>query len=227
MSEPAMTVLLVDPDTRSRTLLASQLSSIGCRIIEAADGASAWTLLKSSDVKVVVTELYLMTGDADCLIKAVRADRSFRNTRTVAHTHRCLPVDRDWAMNAGADAYLIKPTRAERMRYVVSRLATTRGRNATVAAKSNGDITRRDSLDAALRAVENGELRGTSTIVFGRGWWSEIPKAEQNAFRKRAKQAGVSLRSDSLMKNHYVEIRGRTRATVGLSSEQPESPYRR
>ncbi|MGH7636577.1 MAG: response regulator [Gemmatimonadaceae bacterium] len=135
MSEPAMTVLLVDPDARSRSLLASQLSSIGCDILEVADGAAAWTVLESRAVKVVVTELYLMTGDTDCLIKAVRAVRSFRNTRTVAHTHRCLPVDRDWAMTAGADAYLIKPTRAERMRYVVSRLATTRGRNAAVADK--------------------------------------------------------------------------------------------
>lgn len=227
MSEPAMTVLLVDPDTRSRSLLASQLSSIGCDIIEAGDGASAWAFIKSRDVKVVVTELYLMTGDTDCLIKAIRADRTLRGTRTIAHTHRCLPADRDWAMTAGADAYLIKPTRAERMRYVVSRLATTRGRNASVAGKGGAEIIRRDSLESALRDVENGALRGTSTIVFGRGWWQDVPKAEQNAFRKRARQAGVSLRSDSLMKSHYVEIRGLARTSIGLSTEQPESPYRR
>ena len=66
-----------------------------------------------------------------------------------------------------------------------------------------------------------------STIVFGRGWWQDVPKAEQNAFRKRARQAGVSLRSDSLMKSHYVEIRGLARTSIGLSTEQPESPYRR
>lgn len=227
MSEPAMTILLVDPDTRTRSLLASQLSSIGCDIVQAGDGAGAWALLQSRDVKVVVTELYLMTRESDCLIKAIRGQRSFRGTRTIAHTHRCLPADRDWAMNAGADAYLIKPTRAERMRYVVSRLATTRGRNAAVAANGGSEINRRDSLDSALRAVETGELLGTSTIVFGREWWQDVPKAQQNAFRKRAKQAGVSLRSDSLMKNHYVEIRGQTRASVGLSTEQPESPYRR
>lgn len=227
MSEPVMTVLLVDPDTRARSLLLSQLSSIGCDVIEAGDGASAWTLLQSRDVKVLVTELYLMTADTDCLIKAVRGTRSLRSTRIVAHTHRCLPADRDWAMNAGADAYLIKPTRAERMRYVVGRLATTRGRNAAVVSTGPRDILRRDSLDAALRAVESGELRGTSTIVFGRHWWETVPKTQQSAFRRRAKRAGVSLRSDSLMKHHYVEIRGRARTSVGLSTEQPESPYRR
>jgi hypothetical protein len=130
-------------------------------------------------------------------------------------------------MTAGADAYLIKPTRAERMRYVVSRLATVKGRNASVPETRSATIVRRDSLDAALAEVEAGKLTDTSSIVFGRVWWQALPKAQQSAFRRRARQARISLRSDSLMKNHFVEIRGRQRGDVGLSSEQPESPYRR
>jgi CheY-like chemotaxis protein len=226
MSE-SVTVLLVDPDTRARALLAKQLKSETTDVIQASDGAAALQVLGSLDVKVVVTELYLPTGDHACLVQAIRANPKLRRTRAVAHTHRCLPPDREWAMTAGADAYLIKPTRAERMRYVVGRLATVKGRNASVPQTRSENIVRRDSLDAALAEVESGNFGQTSSIVFGRSWWQELPKTQQSAFRRRAKQARVSLRSDSLMNNHFVEIRGTTRSDVGLSSEQPESPYRR
>jgi two-component system chemotaxis response regulator CheY len=226
MSE-TVTILLVDPDARARALLAKQLQSVATDVVQASDGATALDVLKSVDVKVVVTELYLPTGDHACLVQAIRSNPKLRRTRAVAHTHRCLPPDREWAMTAGADAYLIKPTRAERMRYVVSRLATVKGRNASVPETRSEHIVRRDSLDAALAEVEAGTLTDTSSIVFGRAWWQELPKAQQSAFRRRARQARISLRSDSLMKNHFVEIRGSQRNDVGLSSEQPESPYRR
>lgn len=226
MSE-SVTVLLVDPDPHARALLARQLYSVTPDIVQAADAATALSLLASVQVKVVVTELYLSAGEHACLVQAIRANRALRRTRAVAHTHRCLPSDREWAMTAGADAYLIKPTRAERMRYVVSRLATTKGRNASVPESRTGVIVRRDSLDTALAEVESGVLSGTSAIVFAREWWKQLPKAQQTAFRRRAKQARISLRSDSVMKNHFVEVRGRSRTDVGLSTEQPESPYRR
>jgi CheY-like chemotaxis protein len=226
MSTP-VAILLVDPDTRARALLAKQLQSENTDVIQASDGATALQMLASVGVNVVVTELYLPAADYPCLVQAIRGDSKLRRTRAVAHTHRSLPADREWAMTAGADAYLIKPTRAERMRYVVGRLATLKGRNASVSQSRSANIVRRDSLDAALTEVESGALADTSSIVFGRGWWQELPKAQQSAFRRRAKQARVSLRSDSLMNNHFVEIRGTLRSDVGLSSEQPESPYRR
>lgn len=126
MSEPAITVLLVDPDARARALLSGHLQSLGHRILEAADGAAALRIVTSEPVKVVVTELYLATDGAACLIGAIRGSKALRKTRTVAHTNRRLPADREWASQMGADAYLIKPTRAERMRYVVGRLTAER-----------------------------------------------------------------------------------------------------
>jgi CheY-like chemotaxis protein len=125
MSDPTTRVLLVDPDVHSRALVARQLSSVG-EILEAGDGAAALEILRRTSVKVVVTELYLPAADKQCLIEAIRSDRTLRHTRAMAYTHRCLGPDREWALRGGADAYLIKPTRAERLRYVVSRLATTR-----------------------------------------------------------------------------------------------------
>ena len=227
MPESANTILLVDPDARGRAFLASQLRSLGCKILEAGDGPTAMRIVNSEQVKLVVTELYLATGDDACLIGAIRGIKSLRKTRTLAHTSRSLPADREWAMTVGADAYLIKPTRAERMRYVVGRLTTERGASASVHPKANGSIVRRDSLELALDELEKGTLPGTSSIVFGRVWWQQQTSVQQSVYRRRAKAARVSLRSDSMLKNNVVEVRGTPRVEPGMATERPESPYRR
>lgn len=229
MSESATTVLLVDPDARARALLAEQLKSLDCNTLEAADGPSAMRLLASHPIKLVVAELYLGTGDDECLIHAIRRESKLRGTRTLAHTHRSMAADREWAMRAGADAYLIKPTRAERFRYVVGRLTSARGANASVPVVSKSPVVRRDSLESALTELERGgtTLSGTSTIVFGRAWWEKLSPTEQKTYRKRAKTARVNLRSDSMLGTHFVEVRGKSRDDHGLATERPESPYRR
>jgi hypothetical protein len=128
-------------------------------------------------------------------------------------------------MRAGADAYLIKPTRAQRVRYVVARLMGDRP--GTQAPTNDAAMIRRDSLEAALAELEGGGLADCSTIVFSRGWWEGLPVDERKKYRARAKKCGVNLRSDSMLANHFVEVRGASRTAVGLSTERPESPYRR
>lgn len=225
MSDRDYTVLLVDPDARIRALLAEQLSSTGCTVIQASDGESAFKIVNDREVRLVVTELYLKTGKDDCLVHAIRRSKTLRKTRTLAHTNRATAADREWAMRAGADAYLIKPTRAERLRYVVSRLATTKGANSSVPVTSSSPVKRRDSLEMALADLEKGQLDGSSSIVFAREWWNGLSRPEQANYRKRAKRAGVTLHSDSVLGEHFVEVRG-SPLEQPLMTERPESPYR-
>jgi CheY-like chemotaxis protein len=219
-------ILLVDPDARARVQVSEQLQPLGYPILHADGSASALEALANARVKVVVTELYLPSGAHECLIAALRGDQSFGKTRIAAHTHRSLGADRDWALSAGADAYLIKPTRAARLRYVVGRLATNSSTPGVTAATETPPILRRDSLDEALKELEAGGLVDMSSIVFGRAWWEQLSRGEQTTFRKRAKVAHISLRSDSMLTSHFVEVRGSARSER-LSSERPESPYRR
>lgn len=220
-------VLVADPDARIRALVAEQLAPLACTVVQAVDGETALHIVRDVDIRLVITELYLKAGEDTDLVHAIRRSRALRKTRTLVHTSHATAADRDWALRAGADAYLIKPTRAERLRYVVARLATTRAPHPTVTATHTSAIQRRDSLDAALEELEGGALAGTSAIVFDRAWWQELPRAEQASFRKRAKKARVSLRSDSMIGRHFVEVRGPSRPEQGLSTERPESPYRR
>lgn len=225
MPHPARIILLVDPDPHSRRLLAWHLAATKARIMQANDGPEALRIASQFPVAIIVTELYLPTGDDECLIHAVRREPKLKRTRVVAHTHRAMTSDREWAMRAGADAYLIKPTRAQRVRYVVARLMGDRP--GTQAPTTDAAMIRRDSLEAALAELEAGGLSDTSTIVFSRGWWEGLPMEERKKYRARARKAGVNLRSDSMLTNHFVEVRGASRTAVGLSTERPESPYRR
>ncbi len=68
-------------------------------------------------------------------------------------------------------------------------------------------ITRRESLTQALDDLDAGRLAGVSTVVVSRRWWDSLPLRERSTFRMRAEQAGVSLRADSAMSAHFVEVR--------------------
>jgi len=137
------TILVVDPDPHARALVSRQIQTLGCTTLEAADGREALRMLGERDVTLVVTELYLPAGEDDCLIRAVRRDGANAKTRIAALTHRSLAADRDWAMRCGADAYLIKPTRARRVRYVVSRLAGARPPGASAPGAAGTVVTER------------------------------------------------------------------------------------
>ena len=227
MADPVKVVLIVDPDPHARALLAGHLAEMDVDLLEASDGVSALRIVRAGGVGLIVSEMYVPAGDEECLIHAIRRDHNNRKIRIVAHTQRVTEADREWAMRAGADAYLIKPTRAQRIRYVVGRLLSERPPSSTVNVTSNAPMIRRDSLDGALREIEGGMLSQVSSIVFGRAWWEKLTAAEQAKFRRRAKAAHVNLRSDSMLSNHFVEVRGPSRDMVGLSTERPESPYRR
>ena len=225
MTDPGYSVLLVDGDANVRARVTDQLSPLGCKVYEAEDGNSALRLLReNNDIRVVLSELYLKTGEQDCLVRAVRGFRALANTRTLAHTRHNTAPDRAWAMQSGADAYLIQPTRPSRLRYVVARLALQTPVGSAPATRST--VARRDSLDAALQDIEGGAAKDTSSIVFGRDWWASLTPRQQAAYRSRANKARVSLRSDSLLSDHFVELRRRAHTNRAPSRTRPESPYR-
>jgi CheY-like chemotaxis protein len=221
------TVLVAEPDARLRALLVNHLSPLGCTVLQAEDGASAFRQLRERPVRVVLSELYLeVDGHAD-LIQAIRKTKSMRQTRAVAHTRRGTTRDRDWATSAGADAFLIYPTRAERLRYVVDRLSREKGSRSVASAMQKTPILRRNSLEKALLEQERGALAGMPTIVVGKEWWTQLTPAAQGSYRKRAKSAGVSLRSDSLLGSDYVVVRSPTRSEQATAKKPAASPYKK
>jgi hypothetical protein len=81
-------------------------------------------------------------------------------------------------------------------------------------------ITRRDSLEQALKEIQTHALDGASVIVVSRRWWDELSERERDGFRLRAEGIGVHLHADDRMSGHFVEVRGDD-AGSSLSTEHP------
>lgn len=120
------TILLAEPDARLRGTWRAGLDAMGFRILESSDGVSALSMALRSEVNLLITELYLSSEHEQCLVRAVRRERGLRRVKILVISAHGSTDDRQWALTAGADAYLIKPVRLGRMLQVSARLATSR-----------------------------------------------------------------------------------------------------
>jgi CheY-like chemotaxis protein len=221
MAGPTQTILVVDSNARTRTSLSRRLASTGCTVLQAEDGTRALDMVRNGSVELVVSELYLQTSEDDCFIQAMRRNR-VRGTRMLAHTVHGKSVDREWAKQWGANAYLIQPATTKRLKYVVSRLLAPRKSVSKVPAAR---ITRPATLGDAFAEIESGKLHVATSVVFARSWWTGLTRSQRNEYRARAKRLDVSLRVDPVMRQDFVELR-RAGPERRARRAGKESPYR-
>jgi two-component system chemotaxis response regulator CheY len=120
------TILLAEPDARLRAAWRGGLDGMGFTVRESADGSTALRTALHSEVTLLITELYLPSGDERCLVRATRREPGLKRVKILVVSEHAEAEDREWALAAGADAYLIKPIRLGRILQVAVRLATTR-----------------------------------------------------------------------------------------------------
>jgi len=122
------TILLVEPDALLRESWRSGLAAMGFQVRESADAAGALSTAMRSQIDLLITELYLPTPKERCLVRATQREPALRYMKILVVSDHATAEDRDWALAAGADAYLIKPVRLGRMLQVAGRLAVSRDR---------------------------------------------------------------------------------------------------
>jgi CheY-like chemotaxis protein len=120
------TILLADPDPEVRTTLRRGLELMGHYVLEVADGDAAMAIVLRTELALLVTELYVPAGDAPCLVRAVRRMPALRRMKVLVYSARAAATDHEWALAAGADAYLTKPTSVGQLLQVAGRLAQSR-----------------------------------------------------------------------------------------------------
>jgi DNA-binding response OmpR family regulator len=123
------TILLAEPDAPLREAWRSGLAAMGFHVRESADAGSALSMAMRSQVDLLVTELYLPTPADRCLVRATRREAALRHMKILVVSDHATADDRNWALSAGADAYLVKPVRLGRMLQVAGRLAMSRERS--------------------------------------------------------------------------------------------------
>ncbi len=112
---PRVSLLLVEDDPVSRTIVEKFIHNRGWQITHAQDGKEALEFFKSHRFDAVLMDIQLPTLDGFQVTALFRALESASGQRTpiIALTAHALAGDREKCLDAGMDAYLSKPLRAE------------------------------------------------------------------------------------------------------------------
>jgi CheY-like chemotaxis protein len=108
MQTPSRTVLVVDDEEAVRDSLSELLSGVGYRVVAAEDAATAMRALDREQPDLVLTDIYMESGDGYELIAALR--RRPERVRVVAMSAGRVGYDAlQAALHLGADAVIDKP----------------------------------------------------------------------------------------------------------------------
>jgi DNA-binding response OmpR family regulator len=109
-------VLLVDDDVDTRTIVRRLLEHHGYAILEASDHDAALATAREQEVGLVVTELYVPRGgERACMPESLKADRDTAEIPVVVLTTQAFDADEQRAREAGSARYFVKPFAAREL----------------------------------------------------------------------------------------------------------------
>jgi CheY-like chemotaxis protein len=114
------TIMLVEDDEISRTLLHQLLKKSGYRIIEATDGLEALKIAMRERPTLILMDVDLPGLDGIGITRRIREDAALRNTLIVMVTAFDSPEIRDAAFDAGCNEYLVKPLNATQLKALLT-----------------------------------------------------------------------------------------------------------
>jgi signal transduction histidine kinase/CheY-like chemotaxis protein len=125
-----ISVLVVDDDEDTRTLLGMALESCGAGVRIASSAAEAIRMFDDTVPDVLVSDIGMATQDGYVLMRRIRTRPPEAGGRvpSIALTAYASPADRAAAFGAGYDAHVAKPFQPFEVAALVQTLATTRSR---------------------------------------------------------------------------------------------------
>lgn len=116
-------VLIVEDQAEIRDLIRMTLELEDFEIHEAANGPDALRAARGLTPSLVLLDVMLPGGlDGFAVCEQIRQDPATRRTAVVMLTARARAEDRSRGLQAGADAYLVKPFSPRELLEVVNRL---------------------------------------------------------------------------------------------------------
>lgn len=115
-------ILSVDDSTSIRQLVQFTLEKEGYEVLLAVDGRDALDKVKQGPVDMVITDLNMPNVDGIELIRALRADPTFKFTPIVMLTTESASEKKDSGRSAGATGWIVKPFKPEQLIAVVKKL---------------------------------------------------------------------------------------------------------
>lgn len=111
-------VLIVDDSQVVRRFVSLSLRSLGCELIEAANGEEALRALAARIVDVIIADINMPGMDGPEMIRRVKSNPMLSGTRVIVlSTEARARAD---LLDSGASAWLQKPCRPDELRNLVS-----------------------------------------------------------------------------------------------------------
>jgi two-component system chemotaxis response regulator CheY len=108
-----MKILVVDDCTTTRKLLGIYLKSRGFDVVFAENGLEAIEKLVDADINFILADLNMPYMDGIELIKTLRANPTWATIPILMVTTEADQEERERALRAGANGYLVKPVTAD------------------------------------------------------------------------------------------------------------------
>ncbi len=103
------TVLIVEDEENIRTLLAMRLKVSHFQVLTAGDGDQGLAVIRDKKPDLVILDLMLPKITGYELCRMLKFDENLKSIPIIILSALEMKVDRDRALEAGADAYFIKP----------------------------------------------------------------------------------------------------------------------
>ncbi|MGC3990005.1 MAG: ATP-binding protein [Chthoniobacteraceae bacterium] len=160
--------LIVDDINENRTVLASMLATIGCSVVDTADGTTALELARREHFDIVFLDVRLPDIDGVEVARRLQGNPASVALRIVAMSASALAHERDRCLQGGCDDFIAKPFRFDRLCDCLARLLDVEFESAAPVHEEQespldlGQVTLTE--DLSLRLMMAAELHSATVL---------------------------------------------------------------
>jgi CheY-like chemotaxis protein len=108
-------LVVVDDDADIRRVAEKRLKAAGYEVYTAEDGLAGLQLIRTLQPAVAILDLMMPKMHGFQLCQEIRQDPSLNDVKIIVCSAKAYPVDRQKAMEVGANSYLVKPYNLEEL----------------------------------------------------------------------------------------------------------------
>ena len=120
--QKAKRILVIEDNLAFQKMLKMRLDSKGYQTQTASDGLTGLDAVRLFNPDLVITDIMLPGLDGHKISRMIKFDKNFKHIPVIVLTSRDLDEDEELAKRCGADAFIVKTTRAEIVMDVIDRL---------------------------------------------------------------------------------------------------------
>lgn len=116
---PQSRILVADDSLVARRMVRFALQGLHCKIVEVEDGLAAWEQVRSDDVSLLITDLYMPKMDGIELIRKLRSTDDGIDMPIILLTNATCEEQEREARQAGVSLFIRKPFQPEQLAELV------------------------------------------------------------------------------------------------------------